>query len=65
MKKSTVYLITVPGAAGSAPQQFVSDSLKEMILFIKESQLTHYFVQSITKIDYSNADINEKSCDKV
>lgn len=56
MKKSTVYLITIPGNAGTTPQQVVTDSLKEMILFVKESKLTNYLVQSITKIDYIDDD---------
>ncbi len=65
MKKSTVYLITIPGNTGTTPQQFVTDSLKEMILFIKESKLTQYFVQSITKIDYKNDENKEKTSDKM
>ena len=65
MKKSIVYLITVPGAPGSTPQQIVTDSLKEMILYVKESNLSNYLVQSINKIDYKNDEIKEKSSDKM
>lgn len=58
-----VYLITIPGNSGSSPQQVVTDSLKEMLLFIKESNLTQYLVQSITKIDYSNDEKSDKASD--
>lgn len=65
MKKSTVYLITIPGNPGTTPQQVVTDSLKEMILFVKESKLSNYLVQSITKVDYSNAEKSDKASDKM
>lgn len=65
MKKSTVYLITIPGNPGTPPQLVVTDSLKEMILYVKESNLTNYLVQSITKIDYKNDEIKEKTSDKM
>lgn len=63
MKKSIVYLITIPGNPGTSPQQFVFDYLNELILFVEESKLTNYLVQSITKIDYSNAENNENASD--
>ena len=74
MKKSTSYLITIL-TNGQVPQLVVTDSLREVFTFIKDSKITNYHVQEIQHVEYPSSkydkfnnshdqsNVDEKPCD--